>query len=340
MITKLIAGSVKTAVVVVTSVAAIATAMTGAVPNMHSLTSIAWEVGQEQDLDELIAQLGAPEAYDRALAACRIGRLRHTDTSGARAALIEMLADGTPVESRLCRDARNWGGGRRGGSTPGREAAIALEDIGDAAVEPVISVLSNANPVARENAALALGLLERRQAVAPIAGALDDSVAAVRSRAAWALGMIEHRDGVPALTAAIRDGDAGVREQVVWALGMIEDPAGVEGLVRALDDDVADVREQAAWAIGMIEHESGVEPLIDALGDDDADVREQAAWALGMIEDPGAVEALTNALEDEDAGVRKQVLWALMRCVDAHDADLDYAELAEKLRVALRRGGV
>jgi len=58
-----------------------------------------------------------------------------------------------------------------------------------------------------------------------------------------------------------------------------------------------------------------------------------------MIEDSSAVEALSEALEDDDAGVRKHALWALMRCVDAADAELDYAALAATLRKALGRGG-
>jgi HEAT repeat protein len=56
-----------------------------------------------------------------------------------------------------------------------------------------------------------------------------------------------------------------------------------------------------------------------------------------MIEDAAAVDALLEALEDEDTEVRKQAIWALMRCID-HD-DVDYGELAAKLRRALIGGG-
>ena len=49
-----------------------------------------------------------------------------------------------------------------------------------------------------------------------------------------------------------------------------------------------------------------------------------------------AAQVGAQSLQDEDADVRQQVLWALTRFVDANDADLDYPELAEQLRRALK----
>ena len=294
-------------------------------------------VEQEGELAALIAELGAPLARDRALAACRIGRMRGRDVSAAGEPLLALLGDGEPVERNLCRERGNWVGNRDENSSPGREAAIALERVGGPTVDPLIGILRGDDAVARENAAMALGLIEQSRAIAPLVAALDDEVEAVRARSAWALGMIEDSAAVEPLGEALADGSARVRSQAAWALGMIEAEAAVPALSAALRDDAPEVREEAAWALGMIEASTAVPGLIGALRDESARVREQAAWALGMIEDGAAVDALLDALEDEDTAVRKQAIWALVRCID-HD-DVDYEELAAKLRKALIGGG-
>ncbi len=123
-VTNFITTSVKTFAAVVTAATVVAATMAGALPPASSFVPIGLEIEQDQDLDELIAQLSASDAYDRAMAACRIGRLRRTDISSARDTLIGLLGDGTPVESRLCREEGDWYRGRqRDESTSGREAA-------------------------------------------------------------------------------------------------------------------------------------------------------------------------------------------------------------------------
>jgi len=372
MISTLLSTSTKTLAAVLSTGITAGAALSAAVGPLAPLVPVAVEVErrQSESVEALVEGLSAAAAHDRAMAACRLGRLRGEDVSAAQDALVALLGDAEAVESKLCREHENWGRSGQEGSTPGREAAIALEEVGAAAIGPVTDVLRNGSVAARVNAAMALGLIEDQEAIDALVAALQDDdaelvrarsawalgliedVAAaealgraledaapeVREQAAWGLGMIESAGAVPALSGALQDEVAEVREQAAWALGMIEAPSAVSALNRALGDDVAEVREQAAWGLGMIESSAGVPALIGALQDDVADVREQAAWALGMIEDSSAVEALTEALEDDDAEVRKQVLWALMRCVDGDDESLDYGALAEKLRKVLRGG--
>ena len=353
MFATLLAESLKTLVVLVTTAVTVTATVASTVPlaipgaTTEPAGTTSWgrvEVAsfQEEDVDALIRQLGSGDAHERAMAACRLGRIRSTSqVEPARAALIGLLGDGTPVESRLCRENWNWNRGRQQESSPGREAAIALERVGSSAVEPVIRVLSDNNAVARENGAFALGLLEDERAIDPLVGVLNDSVAAVRERAAWSLGLIEDPAAIQGLSGALGDADADVREQAAWALGMIEHSSAVPALSDALRTEKdPEVREQIAWGLGMIEHSDAVAALIEALDDADADVREQAAWALGMIEHSSAVDALADALDgEEDADVKKQILWALMRCIDGDDPDLNYEELAEKLRKAFGLSG-
>ena len=302
---------------------------------------------QTESVDDLVRQLGSESATDRAMAACHLGRMDARAVSRARDRLLALLVDGTEVEGPLCRErGERWRQRWEEPTSPGREAALALEELGSDVLDPLLRILRGPDGDGREHAALALGLVESFRAVDPLVRTMsDDDVARVRARAAWALGlieasapvealirvlredsstevreqaawalgMIESGTAVVGLADAIRDGDAGVREQAAWALGMIESATGTEALLPALEDDVAGVREQAAWALGMIESSDAVEGLVRALREDDsADVREQAAWALGMIESSDAVEGLVRALREYDsADVREQAAWAL-----------------------------
>lgn len=313
------------------------------------------------------ARLRSADPVERARAACELGRRDARDVRPVKGLLLEMLGDDTPVESRLCRDWEGWRGWRQE-SSPGREAAMALEELGSEVLDDLVDVLERERASARAHAAFALGLVEKERAidplierldgddavvvrrwsawalgmiesargVEPLVAALRDPAAEVREQAAWGLGMIESSRAVAGLTGAVDDADAEVREQVAWALGMIEAADGVEPLARLTRDDVADVREQAAWGLGMVESSRGLEPLLPLLRDSEADVREQAAWALGMIEDARAVDALADALEREtDDDVRQQLVWALMMVADSAGFDMDPSELAALLRRAL-----
>ena len=167
------------------------------------------------------------------MAACELGRGRVSDVRAAREALLAMIGDDTPIEPRLCRD---WDSrfGRDEGSSPGREAAMALEELGTDVLPELTALLQDSRPAAREHAAFAHGLIESEQSVESLARALDDSESRVRSRAAWALGMIESTRGVaPLLEVLGGDADADVRRDAAWALGMIESSAGVDALAAA-----------------------------------------------------------------------------------------------------------
>ena len=80
-----------------------------------------------------------------------------------------------------------------------------------AALSAVVGPLVPSVPVAaRENAALALGLIENPQAIDALVAALQDDAELVRARSAWALGMIEDSSAVEALTEALEEEDAEV----------------------------------------------------------------------------------------------------------------------------------
>jgi HEAT repeat protein len=300
-----------------------------------------------------VDRLYSTDPRERAEAACEIGR-RHGDAVGAIPLLISMLSDDVTVPAIECemgawlRRARSQSAGAQKWmeTSPAKEAAEALGDIGNAAVPALVQALGagewkvrkfaavglgevdhiielatvvdalaarlgDAHSEVRERSAWALGEIESATAVNPLLQALQDSDVRVRARAAWALGEIEDPSAVSGLLTALADNEAVVRERSVWALGEIESPRAVPDLTRALADGDADVRRRAAWALGEIESPSAVPALVQSLADSDAELRRQSAWALGEIEDAGAVEGLTRALQDVDWRVRKTAAWAL-----------------------------
>jgi HEAT repeat protein len=136
------------------------------------------------DLKREIGALNSSKPIDRENAAFRIG------TMGEKAVpaipfLIAMLGDVTLSETPPS-DAV--------GTSPAREAAVALIKIGMASVEPLILALKHHDPRVRENAAWALGEIRDTRAVRPLIMALSDDDASVRVCVASALARITGHD--------------------------------------------------------------------------------------------------------------------------------------------------
>ncbi len=236
------------------------------------------------DVRAATTALNSADPASRTRAACDLRELGES-ARDAIPQLVNLLADGSPVDPAICHE-RTWRWGRhhQGDTTsPGEQAASALVAIGSAAYEPLTKALKGPAWIARGNAAWALGALGNHAAAPLLAGALRDTEATVRRRGAWALGALDASESVPALIEALKDTDPGVREQVAWALGAIGDRRAVEPLMNALNDESAQVREQAAWALGALGDRRAAPALAKALKDSEARVRKQAAWALGAI---------------------------------------------------------
>jgi len=272
--------------------------------------------------------LYSADAHKRAEAACEIGR-RPVESTAAVPILLSMLGDEVAVGPLDC-DMNQWAHNRikldpafakQFETSPAKEAAEALGDIGEPAVPGLLTALQHAEWHIRRNAASALGEADlwasKFRVVSALSSRLSDQQADVREKCAWALGEIEETAAVPALTKTLRDADARVRAKAAWALGEIEDASAVDGLIATLKDADATVRRQAAWALGEIESALAVPALSAALADVDQSVRKTAVWALGEIEDVSAVTALLETLADTDAEVRRQSAWALGEIEDA-----------------------
>jgi HEAT repeat protein len=135
------------------------------------------------------------------------------------------------------------------------QAAMALGEIGSAAVEELIQALSLSDINVRREAVWALGKIGpgAGSAAKALAKALSDRDSAVRKGAARALGMLgrQARPAIPFLIRALQDTDLLFCRLAAWALGKIGSPA-VGALVRALSHADKYVQREAAWALSQI----------------------------------------------------------------------------------------
>ncbi len=148
---------------------------------------------QAANIDELIQQLNQDNIIARLHAAKALGEARD---ARAVSPLIAVLKD------------------EKCGST----AANALAKIGQPSVAPLCATLKADNPVARRNAAMALGKIKDSSAVEPLIAALNDDNPIVRRNAAKALGEIHDTSAVGPLTAALKDDSPVVRRNAALAL--------------------------------------------------------------------------------------------------------------------------
>ncbi|WP_319507749.1 HEAT repeat domain-containing protein [uncultured Methanolobus sp.] len=102
------------------------------------------------------------------------------------------------------------------------DAAAALGEIGEPAVQPLIDVLGDPDPLVRAYAARALGRTGDSRAVEPVIELLNDEDENVRSNAAMALGKLDDRRAIEPLTNSLDDDSDRVRTLARSAIDDIE----------------------------------------------------------------------------------------------------------------------
>jgi len=225
-----------------------------------------------------------------------------------------------------------------------RYAIGLLGEVGETAVEPLISYLKNEQDYIRWNAATALGNTKSEKAVDALIEALNDEHRVVRSHAASSLGKIGDKRALQPLIEAFWDAERNIAGAAAEALGNIGDQQAVPILIRGLEqmencpyiqvgwalwklgsdraDDVfiAGLKHEKWWvqgasatALGKIKSEKGIEPLIEALKNEKENVRRAAVLALMEIKSEKAIQPLMDALKDEDFEVRMYAKEALKK---------------------------
>lgn len=177
-----------------------------------------------------------------------------------------------------------------------KAARLALAEIGEPAVQPLIAVLLTEGKQGRWYAADALRRIGDRRAVEPFRQVLQDKRdnEYVRAEAAKALGKLGGEGIFELLLSTLRDrGEIEtVRRGAASGLGFLGDRRGLEPLLRALKEGTAGMRWDVAAALGDLGDPRAVEPLIALLKDSYMQVRWEAAKALGKLGDERALAPL------------------------------------------------
>ena len=150
-----------------------------------------------------------------------------------------------------------------------------------------------------------------------LAGALRDEDPALREQAALALGILNARSALPALAAALRDPDAGVRGAAATAIGKVGTAADGTALVPLLADEDAEVKNRVLQAIGVLRVREAGAPLRQMY---EANRRREAGTrvlsALSRIADPGQAELFQEVVQDPDPERKRLAVEGLGRISD------------------------
>ena len=119
-------------------------------------------------------------------------------------------------------------------------------------------------------------------ALASLTGLLSsDADPVVRARAAVALGSIGGPEAAAALTAALGDQETSVRASAVSSLGRMREEGAVGSMAQILTGDRdAGVRRAAIWALSTLQSEDARRAIEAAVSDSDWSIRQAAAGAL------------------------------------------------------------
>jgi len=178
-----------------------------ATPNAEEQTSSGRDRALGDSVDKLLQQLTDENPQSRMQAADALGQIRDVRAVKILIAVLEDENSSDRTQDLV---------------------AGALVSIGTPAVEPLIAVLKDKDPLVRMQAAYALGRIKDARAVGPLIGALKDENPIVRMQAADALGQTKDVHAVEPLMAALKDKDSLVRAQAADALGQIEEVRAVK----------------------------------------------------------------------------------------------------------------
>jgi len=247
------------------------------------------------DVKDAILQLYAADAVKRGAAAHRLGELGQ---KSALPYLIGLLHDGTGLK---------W---QRPGSldytrtSPGREAAESIAKIGgEQATAGVVESVMSDNRIRRENAIVALFLINDPKTAEIAVVALGDDSWFVRERSANLLGRWKYAKAFDDLVKLLKDDkSAGVRATAAESLGKIGDTRAIPHLSEALGDKGTGVQRSVMFALCLlnVDRDKHVETLTSQLLIKETWNRYSLVRLLGNLHDPKVVDAFIDLLEDKE----------------------------------------
>jgi protein-S-isoprenylcysteine O-methyltransferase Ste14 len=185
------------------------------------------------------------------------------------------------------------------------EHFTAFLPLGDAAVDPMIKMLSDDWEVNREFAAMILGDIPSQRAVSHLILSLDDPDQRVRNQAAWSLGDIGSAKATESLIRKLGQDTLSVNKSDIYrALGKIGDANSWEILVQALKSKTWYHVTQALASLVSIDPDNAIPHVYQSLEHDHPQVRRKAVFILLQNPDANAIPHLEKMVCDEDFEIR------------------------------------
>ena len=211
--------------------------------------------------EDLVANLKSPNASTRREAAAELGKSRRRDAVTPLAALVRDPDTKVRLEVvRSLRELRDPSAVPAiVTSLSDGEAQIREEAIGS--LVELFAERDRGNPVGRflelfsdeyDRSSIAPSGAVDPGVIQALAGKLRDDEKDIRQEAALALGILNGTQALPALRTALRDPDASVRGAAATAIGKIGSADDGRALVPLLSDDSAAVRNRVLQAIGVL----------------------------------------------------------------------------------------
>ena len=206
-----------------------------------------------------------------------------------------------------------------------RAAGYALSRY-EEAVEPLISLLYNANEHELQMAIWILGELKASQALPEIINFLEHDVPDIRQNAAYALGNIGDRNAIEPLIGCIsKDNNKDVRIYAAEALKKIENTKNIEKIIKVAKSDDELLRENIIKAVypgGTFQRASSdyreeeIFPEEESLNDRNPDMRKNAVLVMAEKYKARALSSIIPKLKDPDETVRDTTIRAVVEIND------------------------
>ena len=312
------------------------------------LAAVCADAAAKPSFEDLVANLKSPNASTRQEAAAALGKSRRREAVTPLAALVRDPEARVRLEVvRALRALRDASGipaliaSLADGDRDVREEAIGT-------LVEIYTERDRVGPVGRfleifsdeyDRASIAPFTVVDPAVEHGLAGALRDSDPSIREQAGLALGILNARSALPALTNALRDPDPGVRGAAATAIGKVGTASDGAVLIPLLADGDAGVRNRVLQAIGVLrvrEAGTALRQMYEANRRRESAVRVLAA--LSRIADPAQADLFQEVVQDPDPERKRLALEGLGRISDPPRLPAfkkDYQrEKTEELRLA------
>lgn len=214
------------------------------------------------------------------------------------------------------------------GAGRGTEGATAGHAPADG-VAQLIADLHRSEPGLRLAAVRALLKLEETRAIEPLVTLLSDAQQEVRVAAADTLIKLDSARLIEALAKLLKDPRPDIRLFAISTLAKVGDASAFEPLIGSLKDLQPEVRLAAVDALVALGGTRASGPLIELLNDSWPAVQLAVVNALTTLSDSQAVEPLSKLLKSRRPEVRLAAVNALVKIGDLHAAEAIGSLLAD-----------